>query len=209
VRPPDCPVKSDDHPRGNVVGKNAEPVHIYQLPGRAKFVAAGGNIVAAILEDGSCVTWGMGCSGQLGRSSTMTTLVDGDGFPDLGKRFYMTTKMVKDEETGKPYEKNVFRQDVIMEHFLKPKPVIWSSSLPNIKRVVTHVSCGNWHTLVAARAPEDSSSRAYSTGAGAYGKLGHGDQRPRHEVTLVCQTKNRRRVLSPVSDIIMYLISSD
>jgi hypothetical protein len=188
VRPPDCPVQSDDHPRGSVVGKNSEPVHISLLPGRAKFVAAGGNFCAAILEDCTLFTWGMGCSGELARSAEMTTGVDNDGFPDLGKQFFMTMKMVVDQETGMEYEKYFFNEDVIKEHFLKPKPVLWNTSLPKLKRAVTHVSCGTSHILVCARAPEDSSSRAYSAGGGAFGKLGHGDELPRHELTLVCQT---------------------
>ena len=117
----------------------------------------------------------MGINGQLARSAEMTTIVDEDGNPDLGNILYKTA--------GKEFD-----QDVIKEHFLIPKPVIWSKSLPFVKRDVTHVACGTWHTLVVARSPEDSSARAYSAGSGSYGKLGHGDQSPRHELTLVCQT---------------------
>ncbi|CAB9523143.1 RCC1 domain-containing protein 1 [Seminavis robusta] len=169
-RPPDCLIDQDVSDRGSVLGRHNQPVHVFQLPGRAKFIAAGGSTNAAILEDDSLVTWGMGQSGQMARSADMTSLKDEEGHPEIGEKCNM--------------DADGFKQDVLKEHYLKPKRVLWST-LPTIQRTVTHVAIGEHHILVAARSPQDSSSRLYSSGSGAWGILGHGDEQPRHALTLV------------------------
>jgi alpha-tubulin suppressor-like RCC1 family protein len=46
---------------------NDWPVHVVNVPRKAKSIAAGGEISAALLEDDTIVTWGMGSIGDLGR----------------------------------------------------------------------------------------------------------------------------------------------
>ena len=118
----------------------------------------------------------MGHSGQLARSANQTKLVDKElGTPDLGHPFF-----VEIDANGKKQ----FKLDVVKEHFLKPKPVCWNSSILG-RRIVTHVACGFWHLLVVARSPEENSGRVYSAGHNSYGKLGLGDETMRHELCLV------------------------
>lgn len=175
IRAPDDPTTHEKEPEHDCCeGIRFLPVHIWRMPGRAKYVDAGGSFCAAILEDGEVVTWGMGHSGELARSEGATDLIDKEtNGPDLGHRFY---REVKD---GKKF----YRLDKVNEHFLTPKPVQWFGGMP--RPVVTHLSCGGQHFLVAARKSHESSSRLYSTGLNNYGKLGHGDEVGRHKVTLV------------------------
>jgi alpha-tubulin suppressor-like RCC1 family protein len=86
---------------------------VWQLPHKARFIAAGGGMNAAILEDDSLVTWGMGHVGELARSANMTTLTTttkiGDEdhvVPRVGKKFYQNL------ETGQ------YKREVIREKFL-------------------------------------------------------------------------------------------
>jgi len=50
-------------PRGN----QDWPMHLTEIPGRAKAVSAGGSFNAALLEDDTVVTWGIGTCGELAR----------------------------------------------------------------------------------------------------------------------------------------------
>ena len=161
-------------------GSHPTPVHVYRLPGRVKFVASGGSCNAAILQDDSLVTWGMGFMGELARSQTMVQgCVDREdplqkplGVDQL-EQLYL--KVVDG--------KKIFFPDAIRDKFLKPSPVIFANGRKDM--IVTHVDMGEQHLLVCARAPGEPFSRAYSAGAGAYGKLGHGNELPRHALTLV------------------------
>lgn len=180
VRAEDDTIDTDAKP-GGVLEHRKEPVHVWQLPGRAKMIACGGAHNVAVLEDENnseettLVTWGMGHGGQLARSRDVPTGKRDDGLPELGHPFYRGI----DAKTGQKY----YKQDLVMEHFLKPKPVIWAAGLG--RKIVTHVGCGDTHTLVAARSPGEPSSRLYAAGMNAYGKLGMGDEIERHEMTLV------------------------
>lgn len=48
-------------------GKNNHPVHVVQLPQRVTALACGENCNAAVLEDHSIVTWGIGLQGEMAR----------------------------------------------------------------------------------------------------------------------------------------------
>ena len=72
MRPPDDPIDTDKKKRNSVKGSLKQHCHVYELPKRAKMIAAGGACNAAVLEDESLVTLGMGCNGQLARSANMT-----------------------------------------------------------------------------------------------------------------------------------------
>jgi alpha-tubulin suppressor-like RCC1 family protein len=179
LRPPDDDNQNDKGSGpGSVLGHRCEPVHVFQLPGRAKFIAAGGSINAAILEDDSLVTWGMGHSGQLARTQDVTDLRDSNNLIDLGHAYYM--RMKNGQKT--------YLEDLVKDTFLTPKPVKWEIPGP---KIVTHVSCGGEHILVAARTPGATSSRLYAAGGNAYGKLGVGDEYPRHELVLVSKNKSQ------------------
>ena len=50
--------KDMEHLQGSVLGSNVLPVHVFQMPGKAVAIYASGSVNAAILLDGSLVTWG-------------------------------------------------------------------------------------------------------------------------------------------------------
>jgi len=165
-------------------GCNVLPVHIYKLPKRARFVAAGGSTNAAILEDHTLYTWGLGADGQMARSKNMTNemtelTASADGakirVPKIDKSFYM----IEPREDGDRPTPNF---SVLEEHYFTPKPVIFQGMS---RMEVYHVSVGNDHMLVTAKAPAENNYHAWSAGVNGYGKLGHGDQKPVHELKKV------------------------
>lgn len=146
------------------------PRHVWQLPQRARAIACGGSMNAAILYDQSLVTWGWDNCGELGRK------IMEQERKDVLKRV--------DRPSGKGYDE-VVDQKLIQERFLKPLPPLWKGMLPNTKMSVLSVSCGDSHMLVAARKPGSADSHVYSTGLNNYGQLGLGDTKNRSELTLV------------------------
>jgi len=63
-------LEEDDDPSNYIPPRGPQnwPMHLWQLPQRVKDISAGANTNAAVLEDGSIVTWGVdGSSGNLGR----------------------------------------------------------------------------------------------------------------------------------------------
>jgi regulator of chromosome condensation len=130
---------------------------------------------------------GMGHSGELARSRVMTELTSDEQNPgkmkyDLGKDFFTTVKKVFDQETKKSFEKLVPIRGKIKEHFLTPKPVLWST--PG-KRQVISIGCGGFHLIVVAREPGHFETTVWTSGLNQYGQLGLGDTERRDELTLV------------------------
>ena len=121
-------------PRGN----QDWPSHVVQMPMKAKDISAGASFIAALLEDDTIVTWGIGITGELARP-----------VPELNKKT---------------------SNKVVLEDYLKPKPVIWEQ--PTLKRTVLSLSCGGMHILVLSR--EDGGLGFNSSGLNQYGQLGHG-----------------------------------
>lgn len=158
------------------------------LQQKAIRIVAGYSINAALLEDETLVTWGMGHKGELARSEAMTQ-PDADGNFELGKTFCY------EPETDD--EGNIFlapKEDVIRDMFLLPKAPLWDNALPTLKKIVVGVAAGGFHLLVAARDPGQAESKLYSSGLNNYGQLGHGDVNgkdvvtDRHKLTLVRTT---------------------
>ena len=172
----------------SIKGNNKTPVHVHRMPGRVKFIASGGACNAAILEDDSLVTWGIGLNGELARSEDMVAgCVYKPGDSNQEKKL-VTGQPVSVDHLDAIFlqvkdGKKTFFDDTIRDKFLNPLPVKFANGRSDM--VVTHVAIGESHILVCARVPGESSSRAYSAGNGAYGKLGHGDENPRHALTLV------------------------
>jgi alpha-tubulin suppressor-like RCC1 family protein len=82
--------------------------------------------------------------------------------------------------------------DLMKEHFLKPKHILWQCN-PSLKRSVISVAIGRNHLVVAARDPGLSVGKVYTSGVNAYGQLGLGDEgkgTDRHALTLVCEHKH-------------------
>lgn len=124
---------------------------------------------------------GFGNYGELARSAGMTK-PDAYGKYDVAQTF--AYKQERDEE-GELYDEPDI--DIIKEHFLTPKPVIWQSN-PKLKRIVISVGVGVTHLVVAARDPGQLHGKVYTSGVNSYGQLGHGDDgkdTTRHELTLV------------------------
>ena len=135
------------------------PTHLWQMPGKVKDMACGAHMNAAILEDGTLVTWGIGTKGELARH-----------VPD---RF-------SDKSTGH------YDVDSLKLHFLKPLPVPFPR---NKQLAVISVACGVGHLKVVAREPGRIESTVYGSGLNGDGQLGLGDQVDREVLTPVsCDT---------------------
>jgi len=176
-RPKDDTDTSDEQPKGTPKGIHKVPVHCYRMPGRVKFIASGGACNAAILEDDTLVTWGMGYSGEMARSKAMIHDLEHET-----ENRPLRVDELKEVTVSTRNDKKFFI-DNIMDRCLKPKPVEWANGRTDM--IVTHVSMGESHILVCARAPDEPFSRAYSAGNGSYGKLGHGNEDAVHALTLV------------------------
>ncbi|EED91362.1 predicted protein [Thalassiosira pseudonana CCMP1335] len=79
-------------PRGN----QDWPLHVFQIERPAKDISAGGSFNAALLDDDTIVTWGIGTTGEMAR---------GEGMSNLDKKTSM---------------------EIIKEKFLKPAPPVWA-----------------------------------------------------------------------------------
>ena len=88
--------------------------------------------------------------------------------------------MIEDPD---PEKKPFVNDSVIKEHFMKPKPALYRGVTTKMEAV--HVAVGTDHILVAARPFGEPSCRAWSSGNGAYGKLGHGNEQHLHELKMV------------------------
>lgn len=83
---------------------------------------------------------------------------------------------------GNPVKK--LHADILEEHFLRPKPVMFAHS-PLIPPKVIAVACGLYHIVAIARDQESSHGKLYTSGFNYQGNLGHGDTVNRHKLTLV------------------------
>lgn len=140
---------------------------------------------AAVLEDSSLVTWGMGHAGELARSelhATGTRSVNGVMKYDLARTFFYED--VTDED-GKVLPLHRPNYDLVRKAFLTPTPPIFN---PNVKRHVVSVACGSMHLLVVTREPPKTSTSVFASGNNTDGQLGLGDNEWRHELTLVRTT---------------------
>jgi len=90
-------------------------------PGRAKDISAGDGFCAALLEDNSLVTWGVGQSGEMGRE-----------MPDL-----------KDSKIKKRIT------EIVPDVFLNPQPPLYHQ--PAIKRRIIDLACGGFHFLAVSK----------------------------------------------------------
>jgi regulator of chromosome condensation len=104
-------------PRGN----QDWPCHITSIPGRAKDVSAGAAYNAALLEDGTIVTWGLGQIGELARP-----------VPVLDKKT-SNDVIITDFLTPKQPAWDVPKIN------------------PKMKRTVVTMSCGGYHLLVVTK----------------------------------------------------------
>ena len=110
-----------------------------------------------------------------------------DGTYDVGSDFIYKKEL---DEKGEWVKSNEPDEDIVKEHFLKPKHVLWQSN-PHLKRSVLSVAIGVSHLVVAARDPGEMHAHVYTSGGNGYGQLGHGDvgsgaEHQRHALTLVC-----------------------
>lgn len=163
------------------------PQKVDRLDKAAVKIFANANVSAAILEDGSLVTWGklykcsarkdmcssshcisgMSNTGSLARTARMSD-PDDQGNYDISKNFYTRT----DGEKRYDMEK-------IREHFMTPKSVLWSS--PSIKPIVQTVAIGFGHILVTAfDLSKNTGPLLYAAGTNAAGQLGTNDNVAAH-----------------------------
>jgi hypothetical protein len=94
-------------------------------------------------------------------------------------------EIVFNEENGESKPKPI--KDVLVNHFLKPKPVVFAHQ-PQLKRTVLTVACGGCHMLVIASDNKESFGKLYTCGLNGGGQLGHGDSAvgvEYHALTLV------------------------
>jgi regulator of chromosome condensation len=134
--------------------KQEFPIHL-DMPGKVLQVFCGASFSAALLDDGSVVTWGIGESGELGRP-TETPI-----------------------KTGREYN-----TDAIRDIYLKAQPPIFLDN-PTLTRRVLAVGCGSFHMLLVVQESGTSKRAVYSTGLNNYGQLGLGDIVNRESLTRV------------------------
>eukprot|EP00934_Nitzschia_sp_Nitz4_P007936 Nitzschia sp. Nitz4//scaffold212_size37733//32543//34308//NITZ4_007741-RA/size37733-augustus-gene-0.14-mRNA-1//-1//CDS//3329542046//7926//frame0 len=176
----------------------ARPVEV-PFPKPVAKIAAGVSFNAAILEDGSLYTWGMGHCGELARSRSMGAKLEAS--TDSGKMQYNVGKLfigkeVEKQETNKKGEVETYTAfeynfPLIADKFLKPAPVEWDT--PG-EYAVLDVSCGETHILAVARKGGDFLTTVYSSGHNQYGQLGHGDELQRHQMTRV-EALDKRQIV--------------
>lgn len=184
-------VKASLHKRGFAEeGFNKEPA-LVQFPGKVQDVVTCDSVNAAILENGQLFTWGefiyedtllvphspvpfltsgLGNSGQLARSEGMTT-PDENGNYDLSPTGFGYVRIDDDKS---------YDLQVIAEHFLTPKEVLWDTRF--IRRRVLAVSVGALHIVASATGPEGH-GQVFTSGHNSSGQLGHGDLICRHQMT--------------------------
>lgn len=138
-------------------GVNRKPTHLYQICGKVVDMACGTWMNAAILEDCTLLTWGIGTMGELGRP--------------VADKFMEEATSVYDEE-------------LLGKHFLKPLPVLIPSPFSK-KMVAVSVACGSGHLVVVAREDGSIDSTVYASGLNSTGQLGLGDRINRKLLTPV------------------------
>jgi len=84
------------------LGKNNHPVHVTQMPQRVTAISSGGHINAAILQDNTLVTWGLGITGEMARP-----VCEGTNDLDLITRERLTPHLV--QWAGPPLERKVLQ----------------------------------------------------------------------------------------------------
>ena len=119
-------------------GFNETPIHLANMPGKIHriYSGPGANWNAAVTDDGSLITWGLGNSGQLARSANMRK-PGKDGKYDLGSSWYSSEK-----DGEKVVDHNILRQ-----HFLKPASVLFECGALASKMHVLSVACGSLHLV--------------------------------------------------------------
>lgn len=134
-------------------GYREEPRHVWNLPQLAVKVAAGTSMSAAVLMDGTLVTWGHDGAGELGR-----------GIDDEMRAVHKQYRAAKDEAGKTRYASEMTRL------FFTPKPVVYNPPLG--EHEVLDVACGQSHTLVVVRNKGDLRTKVYAAGLNQMGQLG-------------------------------------
>ncbi|GAX20487.1 regulator of chromosome condensation [Fistulifera solaris] len=151
-------------------GSNATPVPI-QMPGNQKVVRIetgnASNFAAAVLEDGSVVTFGFGEKGELARSRDIAA-------PEPNGDFNLTEALQGMTEAQ------------VLQHFLTPAPARFAGPVPFPRKEVLSLACGSNHLLVLARNRGGGIPTLYSSGQNSSGQLGLPEEiESVHELTLV------------------------
>ena len=94
------------------------------------------------------------------------------------------TSFIKVETDEKGDDVPTLKTDILGDHFLQPKPVMFAHSPLHSPKVIA-VSCGSFHIVVVARDPLSLHGKLYTSGINIYGQLGHGDLMAREKLTLV------------------------
>jgi regulator of chromosome condensation len=152
--PDDTSVEEKEFP----YGVHQTPAHLYQIRGKVVDMACGTYMNAAILEDGTLLTWGVGTMGELGRPVA-------DEFMEV--------------VTG------VYDAELLGKQFLRPLPVTIPAQFSK-KMVAISVACGSGHLVVVAREAGSIDSTVYASGLNTNGQLGLGDTIDRKVLTPVC-----------------------
>lgn len=129
-------------------GMQRWPIHI-PLPGKAKKIACTASSIAAVMEDDTIITWGMGESGEMGRD----------------------VPPARNEQTGHYYLRE------IRDKLLKPTPITFGGP-ENVRREIVTIACGLYNMVVVVREYDGKSPtgllRVYTCGTNNYGQLGWG-----------------------------------
>jgi hypothetical protein len=177
------------------------------MPGPVFSVHSNNNISAAILKDGTLVTWGkcdcmhalvfaswIACKWFVSTAACFALHCHETGFgnngelarsagmtdPDENGNFDVSAALYKDATTGE------IDHAKVLELFLKPKHVEWNVRCqPKLPRRVIAVGLGHYHILVAARDGGSLESQVYASGLNGDGQLGLGDDVTCHALTHV------------------------
>lgn len=98
------------------------------------------------------------------------------------KRPFMGTFTEKFDKKGNSWFDFKYNTAKVAEKFMIPAPVEWAGG-PVAKRQVLNFSCGDIHTLVVACNQYSRHTQVFSAGCSAFGQLGHGDSKSKHELT--------------------------
>eukprot|EP00560_Eucampia_antarctica_P004653 CAMPEP_0197836878 /NCGR_PEP_ID=MMETSP1437-20131217/30368_1 /TAXON_ID=49252 ORGANISM="Eucampia antarctica, Strain CCMP1452" /NCGR_SAMPLE_ID=MMETSP1437 /ASSEMBLY_ACC=CAM_ASM_001096 /LENGTH=599 /DNA_ID=CAMNT_0043443425 /DNA_START=12 /DNA_END=1811 /DNA_ORIENTATION=+ len=132
---------------------------------RPVHVECGNSFNAVLLDNGQLLTWGIGECGEMSRTLRPLKTTDGE-----------------------------YDNDALIRDYLTPRPVIFATPNNLFAQTVTSVACGDFHMLVTTQDVtnnnNDSSDTTvnlatYSCGLNNYGQLGHGDTKPRSELTRI------------------------
>jgi alpha-tubulin suppressor-like RCC1 family protein len=128
---------------------------------------------------------GFGNCGELARSARMTSPDEKGDYNLRANQFYTVKGDSESSASAIANVRDSSKEGFVRHHFLTPSPVRWSWGSHTGKKVLS-VACGQFHLLACAREPGESAVHLYSSGLNNYGQLGLGDDRNRHELTLVC-----------------------